>query len=221
MYRIAIDGACRGNGKPDCVSTGAAVVQKINNDYTEGALSIYYAKDFNSTNQRGELKGMLQALLFVEKFADPNEEVQIITDSEYIFNTLTKQWYRSWRNSNWITSQGNDVKNQDLWKRLVEVYEHVEERIIFYHTKGHCLSVGAVTANNLLSADMTGEALLQVVKDKYDADFSSAKTQERLTTMKELCARNMGFEPTPDIVKTFVVMNTMADLAASYYLSTL
>lgn len=225
MYRIAIDGACKGNGKPDCISTGAAVCIEYKNDsggkHTQtGKVLTCYANDYNSTNQRGELKALLQALLFAQmNYDEAHDEFQIITDSEYMFNTITKQWYRSWRNSNWITGGGTPVKNQDLWKRIVEIYEPLEENVVMYHVKGHCLSVGPATAGRLISEDKTCLSLLPFVADKYDQDFSTPKMQERLSHAFDLCERNNGFGPTPDVLKDFVVTNTMADLAASYYLS--
>ena len=87
MLRIAIDGACRRNGKPDCISAGGVYVQRLD----EGSIvchSIAAISESESTNQRGELLALDRALTYIYNFG---EEAIVITDSEYIFNAMTKR----------------------------------------------------------------------------------------------------------------------------------
>lgn len=213
MLLISIDGACRRNGKPDCVTASGVYIQKYDKDEL---ISSYPITDFeiNSTNQRGELRALLAALVYLNAGDD---DALIVTDSEYIFNTMTKNWYTSWINSNWKTSTGSPVKNADLWESIVKIYNSCVDKCInaqFYHIKGHCIPFGSVTAERLLTQDDNGAALMKEVSSKYDAVCSTSK-KANLENANKLSVKNNGFELSPDILKRFVVANVMADLIAT------
>ena len=76
MLVIAIDGACRRNGKPDCVSAGGVLVVQDNETYRTLCVS-----EKGSTNQRGEMLALLEALRYI--YDTPGNDALIITDSEY------------------------------------------------------------------------------------------------------------------------------------------
>jgi len=94
MLVISIDGACRRNGKPNCVSAGGVFIMHYNNtlELTHTALKSNY--ELESTNQRGEMLALLTAIDYVY---DSKQSAQVITDSEYLFNTMTKNWVGNWR----------------------------------------------------------------------------------------------------------------------------
>ena len=159
MLTISIDGACRRNGKPSCVSSGGVFIM-----HPSGEMETHAVYEHGSTNQRGELFALLTAL---EYLANANVEACIITDSEYIFNAMTKQWYVNWPYNNWLTAAGEPVKNSDIWKKIGSV--ELNEPVHFYHIKGHCIPFGKVTATKMLDADHTGASLRKLVEDKFDA----------------------------------------------------
>jgi ribonuclease HI len=214
MLVISIDGACRRNGKPNCVSAGGVFIQH----YDEGlnlvrtkALSNYETK---STNQRGELIALLTALDYIWS---AKQETQIITDSEYLFNAMTKEWYRSWQHKGWVTALGEPVKNRDMWQAISQAYCRCVEAgidIHFFHIKGHCIPFGKVTANTLLTRDPTGATLLLEVSTKYDAVCDSTK-KPQLDHANELSEKNNGFQLVPATLRRFVVANVMADAIAT------
>ncbi len=47
-------------------------------------------------------------------------EIILYTDSLYVKNGIT-QWTNNWIKNNWGNSDKKPVKNQDLWKRLLEI----------------------------------------------------------------------------------------------------
>lgn len=214
--RIAIDGACRRNGKPDCVSAGGVFIARYENGSPVPTSTTTIAiSEKNSTNQRGEMLALLEALKYV-RCVGKNEttEVQIITDSEYLFNAMTKCWYKSWMYSDWRTASGSQVKNYDLWQRIIEVYEECSGcDIIFYHIKGHCISFGKVTANNWLNFDPSGRCLHYEVAKKFD--LHKPNKQDTFDAAQELSERNNGFRLPSDIFKDFVVSNTVVDAIAT------
>lgn len=209
MLRIAIDGACRRNGKPDCISAGGVFILH----YKELELiqtKILSNYEMQSTNQRGELLALLTALDYV---CSANIEAQIITDSEYIFNTMTKEWYSNWERKGWVTSLNEPVKNIDMWREIAHAYRKCSVDVTFYHIKGHCIPFGKVTASNLLNGDPTGAALLKAVNSKYElVKESKAKN---ITEATELSEKNNGFALPDEQLKAFIVANIVSDAIAT------
>lgn len=63
-----------------------------------------------------------------------NCAVEIVTDSEYVKNGITK-WIQGWKQRGWISSDKKPVKNQDLWKTLDDLVSQHNARWTW--TKGH------------------------------------------------------------------------------------
>ena len=68
-----------------------------------------------TTNNRMELTAVIKGL---EKISGTS--VDIYTDSVYVKNGITK-WVHGWLKNNWKSSNGTDVKNQDLWLTLIRL----------------------------------------------------------------------------------------------------
>lgn len=212
MLVISIDGACRRNGKPNCVSAGGVFIMQYNNnlELTQTMLRSNY--ELNSTNQRGELLALLTAL---EHVYESKQSAQIITDSEYLFNTMTKNWCGNWANKGWITSTGEPVKNKDIWLQINHAHDRCLAEgieLIFYHVKGHTIPFGKVTAQRLLAQDSSGSALYEAVKQKY---YEVKDEKDVLGKVAELSEKNNGFVPTDEILERFVVTNIIADAVAT------
>lgn len=214
MLLISIDGACRRNGKPDCVSAGGVFIQQFDSELNLQQTSILSNYETASTNQRGELLALLTALDYIWSAKQPT---QIVTDSEYLFNAMTKEWYKNWQHKCWVTVTGEPVKNKDLWQEIASAYCRCEDAcidIVFYHIKGHCIPFGKVTANTLLTKDTTGARLMTEVFIKYDMVSKTTK-KDQLEQANTLSERNNGFKLTPDKMRQFVVANVMADAVAT------
>lgn len=214
--RISIDGACRRNGKPDCVASGGVFIAWYSTDgeMQLGTTSIAVSEK-GSTNQRGEMLALLEALKYLNAL-DNNAptEVQIITDSEYLFNTMTKRWFDSWQANNWIGATGARVKNSDIWERIVDAYEACSRYdIVFYHIKGHCISFGKVTAGNWLDFDPSGKRLYLEACKKFDAQAPTKQIE--FEAAQALSEKNNGFRLPAEIFKDFVVSNTVVDAVAT------
>lgn len=208
---IAIDGASRRNGKPDCIAAGG-VFYENNGEYRTAASY----KD-EASNQQGELLGMITALTVSLKQA--GSTIYIVTDSEYVYNAITKDWIGNWINKDWLTADNNPVKSQDLWKEIAELQKQhraADNEIMVYHIKGHVLSVGKVGSAKLLKEDPTGYKLYEMAWRKYSV--AEDKTKDKIAHANELFKRNHGFELPPEQLKKFIVMNTVADYVAGTYL---
>lgn len=216
MKLIAIDGACYHNGKPDSIACGSCVV--LDNDeatkITRNDIKHATMVEEGGTNQRGELLGLVAALQYI--YNNPGNFL-VVTDSEYIFNAMTKDWVHNWQSNSWLTAAGEVVKNIDLWRKIYELKCDVErvceDAPCYYHIKGHVISFGTVTRQRLIEADPTGFDLLLAVMNKYDTDLLAR--QKEVEKAQTCSLKNNGFELDQSQLKRFVVLNMLADSFAS------
>jgi len=114
MIKIYTDGSCLENpGKG-----GWAAI--INDD---GDIKKVSGGEKNTTNNRMELMAPINAL----KGINPNKEIEIYTDSQYVKLGIT-QWINTWLKNNWKTSKKEDVKNKDLWLELNNLNNSLDVR---------------------------------------------------------------------------------------------
>jgi len=62
-------------------------------------------------------------------------KVAVHTDSAYIANAFKDDWISGWIRRGWKTASKKPVKNQDLWKALLEQTERHDVK--FVKVKGH------------------------------------------------------------------------------------
>ena len=103
---IFADGACSGN--PGRGGWGSIVATP------QGQVLELGGSSPSTTNNQMELTAAIEALRKIE--AIPGE-VDLYTDSVYLIKGIT-QWIWAWQRKGWMTAEGNEVSNQDLWKRL-------------------------------------------------------------------------------------------------------
>jgi ribonuclease HI len=130
---IYTDGACSGNPGPG----GWGVMLRWNG--TEKEL---HGGDPQTTNNRMELMAAIQAL---EALNRPSQ-VQLYTDSTYLLDGITK-WIAGWQRNGWRTSARKPVKNEDLWRRLIEAMNRHE--VSWRWVKGHAGDEGNERADAL------------------------------------------------------------------------
>lgn len=209
--RISIDGACRRNGKPSCVSSGAVFIQHLDEYNYILESKMLSCHEYRSTNQRGELLALLHALEYIQ---ETGLEAFIITDSEYIFNAMTKRWYIAWQNRGWSTSTGGTVMNIDIWYRICDIMSAISGiEMHFYHVKGHCIPFGKVTAHNSIDNDATCSELYKMALKKFDTTAPAKK--EVIDNALGVSFKNNGFRPDMHIFREWVALNTVADAIAT------
>ena len=118
---IYTDGACSGNPGPGgwaAILMHGAAKKEISGGEAE------------TTNNRMELTAVLEALSALKEPC----EVALYTDSRYIVDAVNEGWLSSWQLKGW-RRKGGEVKNPDLWERLVPLLR--EHRVTFNWVKGH------------------------------------------------------------------------------------
>jgi ribonuclease HI len=102
---IHTDGACRGNPGPGGY---AAIV-----DDGTGRKELWRGYRW-TTNNRMEIRSVIAGLEEIE----PDRAVHLVSDSQYLLNTLSKGWIVGWKKRDWISTSRQPVKNRDLWEQL-------------------------------------------------------------------------------------------------------
>jgi len=82
--------------------------------------------ELQSTNNRMELTAVIEALSVLNYPCD----VTVYTDSQYVSNAFVKNWIGGWVEKKWF-----DVKNSDLWKRLLELTK--KHNVTWEWVRGH------------------------------------------------------------------------------------
>ena len=121
QVQLITDGACLGNPGPG----GWASILRYNGRHKE-----LYGSSRETTNNRMELTAAIQGLCALKEPC----EVEVVTDSEYLKNGITK-WIVNWKRNGWKTSTRKPVVNQDLWEELDELVN--KHQVRWTWTKGH------------------------------------------------------------------------------------
>ena len=125
---IFTDGAARGN--PDGPGGYGCILQ-----YTDPK-GVLHEREFSegfakTTNNRMEL---MAAIIGLEALIRPCE-VTLYSDSRYLVDAFNQHWIDSWIRKGWKRGKNEEVKNVDLWKRLLEAKEPHD--VTFVWVKGH------------------------------------------------------------------------------------
>lgn len=128
--RIYTDGSCPRNPGPG--GWAYVIVDHNNKVLKQVALS---ADD--TTNNRMELTAIIMALN--DECIREYDTIVIVSDSEYCVRGA-EQWIHWWEGNGWRNAKGDPVKNQDLWKEILEIrrQHHDDHRLVLFQwTPGH------------------------------------------------------------------------------------
>lgn len=96
-------------------------------------------------------------------------QVEIVSDSRYLLDALTKGWMLKWKRNGWRTVTRQPVRNRDLWEELDRLL--ARHQACYRWVKGH-----AVTAENnrcdalAVAASQAGTLLID---EGYEAETAS------------------------------------------------
>lgn len=166
----------KGNGQPDYAITNFGYVLKP--DWQKAALPavteatwatvlegstkvfeitpVHYVDAHGSfagheTNNVAELVAALRALEYAHDY--DIQLLRIHLDSKYVLDGIT-EWVKGWERNNWLTRDGEPVKNVQHWRALVEAKTRLEVRgvkIVWHKVKGHADDFGNQLADRYAS----------------------------------------------------------------------
>lgn len=210
---IATDGACKRNGEPTCVSVGVAWIM-----HDDGEMLFKAKFEHCSTSQRGEINGLIEGLSYASENLADDEALSIITDSEYLFNTIEKDWVHKWARQAW-TGLAGSVKNQDQWEHVLKLLDSpkLTDNVFMQWTKGHLISYTPANTRKAVAADTSGLELFDRITSvamrpadypRIVRDFNYNRIQHGLLAV-----------PDEQAVE-WAAANTVADCLASYLVRT-
>jgi ribonuclease HI len=125
---IYTDGAARGN--PDGPGGYGCILRYVDPKGTVHERE--FSKGFEkTTNNRMEL---MAAIVGLEALIRPCE-VTVHSDSKYLVDAFNQHWIDSWIKKGWKRGKNEEVKNVDLWQRLLKAKEMHEVKFVW--VKGH------------------------------------------------------------------------------------
>ncbi|PZM81893.1 hypothetical protein DLH72_04865 [Candidatus Gracilibacteria bacterium] len=139
-YKIYTDGGFCNTQSRGIGSWAFIILQNpdVNNDTKEAykELKKDSGRQFDTTNNKMELQAVLEAMKALNSYKpDEDDHIEIISDSMYVIKGST-EWVNKWKENNWKTLTGKDVKNQDLWMKILKIKE-TYPNISFTWVKGH------------------------------------------------------------------------------------
>ena len=155
MTKIEIftDGAAKGNPGPG--GYGALIrYRDPKGEVHEKVLSEGYR---HTTNNRMELMAVIVALECLNRPC----VIELYSDSAYITNAFNQHWIESWIKAGWKRGKSDEVKNIDLWQRLLAAAEPHE--ITWNWVKGH-----AGHPENVLCDKLASDAALRPEEDQLE-----------------------------------------------------
>lgn len=143
MAQISIytDGAARGN--PGRGGYGAVLLSGQHRKELAAGYKL-------TTNNRMELLAVIIAL---ETLKLGKHDIKIYSDSKYVVDAINKKWIQGWVRKNW-----KDVKNIDLWQRLIPSLQAYKPEFIW--VKGHADNPLNNRCDELATAAADGTGLL-------------------------------------------------------------
>lgn len=135
-YVIYTDGSCyKGRG-------GFGVYIELRTKETLISWSELSGGFENTTISRMELMAIVVGLEEIK--GKERLPVLIVSDSQFIINSIRQKWVDRWESEKWL-----DRKNSDLWQVFLETWrEFNAEKVKFRHTRGHGRGLECYRAGN-------------------------------------------------------------------------
>jgi ribonuclease HI len=135
---IAVDGACRSNGRKDSIPQSALGIFVSCDSPYNFQTKIPWVR----TNQVAELTAAILGLVVASKVIKIEgqgvlDTVIIKADSEYLVKGMT-EWVVKWRMNGWKTAKGGEVVNRAGFEDLLAKVEELEDAgvtVLFWHVR--------------------------------------------------------------------------------------
>lgn len=125
---IYTDGGAINNGKENGKAVYGVYIEGM--DDKSGVWEV----EGKGTNQIAELMGIREALSIIGGIEC--ERVVICTDSMYGIKCVT-EWSKRWKENDWKTTKKDDVKNKEIIKEILDIYDKYCNKVEFKHIKSH------------------------------------------------------------------------------------
>ena len=121
------DGACRGNPGP---GSWAFIAQNHEGELVHSRSGVSKL----TTNNKMELQGVIEGLLFVSDQPQNFKKIFFYTDSKYVVDGITS-WVKGWKRRGWKKADKKAPENLEQWQELDQLNEKFNVEFIW--VKGH------------------------------------------------------------------------------------
>ena len=131
---IFTDGGCKNNGKASAKGGYAVFFTDDSNNDLYNLNTVHTLQE--PTNQKAELSAIEKALQIVGENNDifNGKKLTIVSDSMYSIKCIT-EWSKNWEKNNWKTSKGEEVKNVEIIKRIIDMTKRLN--VSYKHVLSH------------------------------------------------------------------------------------
>jgi ribonuclease HI len=187
---IYTDGSSLGNPGP--AGWGSVLL------FPEGKVIELGGREKESTNNRMEIMGAIEALREVSNKKPEVKKVSIHTDSSYLLNGIT-MWVYAWQKNGWMTKIKEPVLNKDLWEELfrLDFSLKAKYKIEWVKVSGHagvhlnerCDKIATSFAGNNTTILFRGnlkdyEKLFGKISKNHTKENSDIKTKSKKTAKR-------------------------------------
>lgn len=188
---IAVDGACRNNGRADAEASAGIFFHRDNHQWNE---AIVLSDEFR-TNQQAELFAGLKALQIAGRLRELNpsrsgrnvyrrkgpmrrlRRVVIKSDSSYLVNAMT-DWINKWKQNGFRNCRGLPVTNAGLFRQIdeeIETLNGMDVEVQFWHVLRGQNEMADCLANAALDGVEAPEALRRFSSTTVETDSYSSE----------------------------------------------
>lgn len=211
---VAIDGAVKKPGTAECLSVGCALfVDGLTS--TENLYKIL-CEPYGSTSQRGEINGLKLALTEAVNAEMHDDVLIILTDSQYLHDTVMNEWVQKWAAAGWISASGEPPKNVDQWKDIYDLLNKLSDKnveVTMVWTKGHLYTYPAGQITRCMQHDATGATLMNSINTMLGVATQRDRAVEAFNSYRA----EHALPPLPaNIAADYILYNCTVDGIAVY-----
>ncbi|MFA6464031.1 MAG: ribonuclease HI [Candidatus Paceibacterota bacterium] len=198
MEKIIIfsDGSSRGNPGPGGWSAILIFPEKNQNELGDKSQELKVkeigGREENTTNNRMELTGAIQAFSFLKtQNSLLTAPVVLYSDSSYVVKGITS-WIKGWKANDWMTKDKKEVSNKDLWQMLDEVSQGF--KVHWNVISGHVGIAGNERCDEIATDYATGETpdLFMGSLQDYKISILDLKSDQEKVEIKKNKTKNSG-----------------------------
>jgi ribonuclease HI len=177
---IYSDGACRGNQSTKNLGGYGDVLE-----YGDHIAELKHAEK-DTTNNRMEISAVIAGLSAIKE--DSKAPINLYSDSVYVIDCIRKRWFVKWRQNGWKTSDKTEVKNIDLWEKLIPLA--TSKPINYFIVKGHVSTKNArsLSTNHAKFNEKNGSSIT-MAEFKYIAEMNNRADELANIAMDEFAPK--------------------------------
>ncbi len=135
LIEIYTDGSCH---TQHCIGGWAAIL------FIDSKKIVLSGVEKATTHNRMEILAVINALEYVKSTLGINEEIKVVSDSQYVIGLIERQ--TKFLKNNFKTKAGLDIRNVDLVKHILGLLNQLQ--VSFVKIKAHQKTTTVINYNN-------------------------------------------------------------------------